>query len=169
MPRSAGTLDLVLGPRPGGQPAQRWVYEGIRLAILEGRLRAGARLPATRDLARQHGLGRGTVVAAFAQLQAEGYVRSTVGSGTFVGEVPPDALLGVGRPSPRPFGPGRSPSIRLSRFGRRVRSFPVLEPRKTRAFRADLPALELFPATLWAQLTGRVLRQASTRLFLGCE
>ena len=72
MPRSAGTLDLVLGPRPKGQPAQRWVYEGVRSAILEDRLRAGARLPATRDLARQHGLARGTVVAAFAQLQAEG-------------------------------------------------------------------------------------------------
>ena len=90
MPRSAGTLDLVLPPRWGGQPAQRWVYEGVRAAILDGRLRAGARLPASRDLGLQHGLARGTVVAAFAQLQAEGYVRSTVGSGTFVGDVPPD-------------------------------------------------------------------------------
>ena len=169
MPRSAGSLDLVLGPRPRGQSAQRWVYEGVRAAILEGRLRAGTRLPASRDLARQHGLARGTVVSAFAQLQAEGYVRSTVGAGTFVGEVPPDALLGTGRPPPGPSRPGRSPSIRLSRFGRRVSAFPVLEPRRTRAFRADLPALELFPATLWAQTTGRVLRRASTRLLLGCE
>ena len=168
MPRSAGSLDLVLGARPAGQPAQRWVYEGVRSAILEGRLRAGMRLPASRDLARQHGLARGTVVAAFAQLQAEGYVRSTVGSGTFVGEVPPDALLGFMRPPPAASGRGARP-IRVSRFGRRVSAFPVLEPRKTRAFRADLPALELFPATLWAQLTGRVLRRASTRLFLGCE
>ena len=169
MPRSAGTLDLVLAPRSGGQPAQRWVYEGVRAAILDGRLRAGARLPASRDLALQHGLARGTVVAAFAQLQAEGYVRSTVGSGTFVGDVPPDALLVLGRTHLRPSRPERSPSIRLSRFGRRVRSFPVLEPRRTRAFRADLPALELFPATLWAQVTGRVLRGVSTRLLLGCE
>jgi len=169
MPRSAGTLDLVLPPRSGGQPAQRWVYEGVRAAILDGRLRAGARLPATRDLARQHGLARGTVVAAFSQLQAEGYVRSTVGSGTFVGEVPPDALLGLGRPPEGPSRPRKSPSIRLSRFGRRVRELPVLEPRRTRAFRTDLPALELFPATLWAQVTGRVLRRASIRLLLGCE
>src|SRR5215469_16689857 len=170
MPRSAGTLDLVLGPRPGGQPAQRWVYEGVRAAILEGRLRAGTRLPATRDLARQHGLARGTVVAAFAQLQAEGYVRSTVGSGTFVGAVPPDALLAAGTRPEEPHRRGKRPSrIRLSRFAGRVRAFPVLEPRRTQAFRTDLPALELFPATLWAQVTGRVLRRASTRLFLGCE
>jgi GntR family transcriptional regulator/MocR family aminotransferase len=169
MPRSAGNLDLVLGPRAGDLPAQRWVYEAVRAAILAGRLRAGARLPASRDLARQHGFARGTVVAAFAQLQAEGYVRSTVGSGTFVGEVPPDALLGVGRPPEHPPRRRGSPRLRLSRFGRRVRAFPVLEPRRTRAFRTDLPALELFPATLWAQVTGRVLRRASTRLFLGCE
>jgi len=169
MPRSAGSLDLVLGPRAAGQPAQRWVYEGVRAAILDGRLRGGARLPASRDLARQHGLARGTVVAAFSQLQAEGYVRSTVGSGTFVGQVPPDALLGVGRFPEAPASAGRSPRLRLSRFARRVRAFPVLEPRRTRAFRTDLPALELFPATLWAQVTGRVLRRASTRLLLGSE
>ena len=169
MPRSAGSLDLVLGPRGGGQPAQRWVYEGVRAAILEGRLRGGARLPASRDLARQHGLARGTVVAAFTQLQAEGYVRSTVGSGTFVGQVPPDALLGVGRFPEAPASARRLPRLRLSRFARRVRAFPVLEPRRTRAFRTDLPALELFPATLWAQVTGRVLRRASTRLLLGSE
>ena len=169
MPRRSATLELVLGPRPRGQPAQRWVYEALRSAILAGRLRAGARLPATRDLARQQGLARGTVVAAFAQLQAEGYVRSTVGSGTFVGEVPPDALLGFGGPPGRTPPRSRPVRFRQSRFARRVRPFPVLEPRRTRAFRTDLPALELFPASLWAQVTGRVLRRASTRLLLGCE
>src|SRR5215468_4456252 len=120
MTRRSGALELVLGPRGDEQSAQGWVYEGLRAAILDGRLRAGARLPATRDLAHQHGLARGTVVAAFAQLQAEGYVRSTVGSGTFVGEVPPDALLGLMRPPPAASGRGTRP-IRLSRFGRRVR------------------------------------------------
>src|SRR5262249_11745178 len=119
MPRGPGRLELVLRPRTPGQPAQRWVYEALRSAILGGRLRAGTRLPPTRDLARQHGLARGTVVAAFAQLQAEGYVRSTVGSGTFVGEVPPDALLGVARQSERPPRPRTSPRLRASRSGRR--------------------------------------------------
>src|SRR5262249_43877605 len=169
MPRGPGRLELVLRPRTPGQPAQRWVYEALRSAILGGRLRAGTRLPPTRDLARQHGLARGTVVAAFAQLQAEGYVRSTVGSGTFVEAVPPDALLSAGRPVEEPAREGRPSRVRLSRFARRIHAFPVLEPRRTQAFRTDLPALELFPSTLWAQVTGRVLRRASTRLLLGCE
>jgi GntR family transcriptional regulator/MocR family aminotransferase len=170
MTRRSATFDLVLGPRADGQSAQGWVYDGLRTAILEGRLRGGARLPATRDLAHQHGLARGTVVAAFAQLRAEGYLRSTVGSGTFVGAVPPDVLLGLERAADRPGPrPGTSRTVRVSRFASRVRAFPVLEPRRTRAFRTDLPALELFPATLWAQVTGRVMRRASTRLLLGCE
>jgi len=169
MARRTETIDLTLGQRPPGEPAQRWVYQALREAILGGRLRAGARLPPTRELARQEGLARGTVVAAFAQLRAEGYVRATVGSGTVVGPVPPDALLGVERAPVGRQGAGRLPAIRPSRFARRVESFPVLEPRPTQAFRTDLPALELFPATLWAQVTGRVLRRASTRLLLGSE
>lgn len=169
MTRRTGQNELVLGPRARGQSAQRWLYQALREAILGGRLRGGTRLPATRDLARQHGLARGTVVAAFAQLRAEGYVQATVGSGTFVGQVPPDALLGLESPAWSPGLSRRPVRIRLSRFARRVRAFPVLEPRRTRAFRTDLPALELFPATLWAQVTGRVLRRASTRLLLGSE
>ena len=169
MPRRKQSHDLVLGQRPVGEPAQRWVYGALRAAILGGRLRAGARLPPTRDLAREHGLARGTVVAAYAQLRSEGYVDATVGSGTVVGAVPPDALLAVGHaPGAERRSVGR-PRVRVSRFGRRVRAFPVLEPRPTRAFRTDLPALELFPAALWAQVTGRVLRRASPRLLLGSE
>ena len=48
----------------------------------EGRLDLGARLPTTRELAREYELSRGTVVTAFENLKAEGYVHATVGSGT---------------------------------------------------------------------------------------
>lgn len=51
-----------------------------------------------------------------------------------------------------------------------MKLFPGLEPRPTRAFRADLPALDLFPMGLWAaQITARRLRRASTSLLLGCD
>ena len=78
-------------------PAGRWLRSAIRTEILEGRLRPGARLPATRDLAAQYGLSRGTVVSAFEQLKSEGYLEGSVGSGTYVNEVLPDDLLQVGR------------------------------------------------------------------------
>jgi GntR family transcriptional regulator/MocR family aminotransferase len=65
----------------------RRLYTGLRSAIIEGRLKSEGRLPSTRNLAAQYGLARGTVVAAFEQLQSERFVSSEVSAGTFV--VPP--------------------------------------------------------------------------------
>src|SRR5262249_26785986 len=47
-------------------------------------------------------------------------------------------------------------------------AFAVLENRPSRAFRPNLPALDLFPTTLWAQVAARRLRRASANLLLGC-
>jgi GntR family transcriptional regulator / MocR family aminotransferase len=60
------------------------VQEALRRAIRSGTLRSGERLPSTRQLADQLGVSRGLVVSAYEQLLAEGYVVSTVGSGTRV-------------------------------------------------------------------------------------
>jgi DNA-binding transcriptional MocR family regulator len=79
MPKRSTALALALPQRPPGSAATRWLYGALRTEILEGRLRPGARLPATRDLARQYDLSRGTVVSAFAQLpsdRARGSARS---------------------------------------------------------------------------------------------
>ena len=73
-----------LRPRTAGATLLRWLYDEIRLAIVEGRLPAGARLPSTRGIARQYRVARGTVVAAFDHLIAEGYIEGSVGSGSFV-------------------------------------------------------------------------------------
>jgi len=62
----------------------RQLYEILRTYILEGRIGAGTSLPATRTLAQQLGVGRNTVVAAYDQLLAEGYVEAQSGSGTRV-------------------------------------------------------------------------------------
>jgi GntR family transcriptional regulator/MocR family aminotransferase len=82
--KRATVFELVLPLRDSGMSANRWLYEALRARILEGGLRPGARLPATRDLARQYGLARGTIVNAFEQLKSEGYVDGSVGSGTYV-------------------------------------------------------------------------------------
>jgi GntR family transcriptional regulator/MocR family aminotransferase len=160
---------LAAPPRKPGMSAHGWLCGALRRAILDGRLRPGARLPATRDLALQYGLARGTVVTAFDQMKAEGYIVARTGSGTYVNAVLPDSLLEV--------SPGRSDvrrvpidePRRLSDVARRQHPFPSLSPHRTRAFRANLPALDLFPTTLWAQVAGRSLRRASVDLRRGCE
>jgi GntR family transcriptional regulator/MocR family aminotransferase len=159
----------MLPVRDPETPAYRWLYAALRAEILEGRLRPGARLPGTRDLASQYGLSRGTIVTAFEQLKAEGYVEGSVGSGTSVSEVLPEDLLQVRRTAEAVPRTPQAPPRSLSEYGRRMQPFPDLEIRPVRAFRANLPALDLFPTTLWAQITARRLRSVSARLLLGCE
>jgi GntR family transcriptional regulator / MocR family aminotransferase len=156
---------LSLTPRDAA-PANRWLCSGLRAAILEGRLPPGTRLPATRDLARTYGLSRGTIVAAFEQMKAEGYVTGRLGSGTYVNTVLPDALLDVAAPRGTRAVPPQQPR-RWSGAGKRVRPFPGNASGPARAFRANQPALDLFPTTLWAQIAGRSVRRASANLLRG--
>src|SRR5690348_4806126 len=74
VPKSAGTPELALGPRPPDTTLTRWLYDELRGAMLTGRLKRGMRLPATRDFAGQHGMSRRVVVNVFEQLQSEGYL-----------------------------------------------------------------------------------------------
>ena len=168
MVKRATVFELVLPLRDSGISANRWLYGALRAEILEGRLRPGARLPATRDLARQYGLARGTIVNAFEQLKSEGYVDGNVGSGTYVSKVLPDELLQIPQDdAPEPPVSRKRRRI-ISDYAGRVHLFPNLEVRPSRAFRANMPALDLFPTTLWAQVAARRLRRVSMNLLLGC-
>lgn len=159
---------LTLPSREAGMPAGRWLCSTLRAAILDGRLRPGARLPATRDLATRYGLSRGTIVTAFDQMKSEGYVMARSGSGTYVSTILPDSLLEVRRQSaPRSVQSPRR--RRLSDVGTRVRSFPLPITDRARAFRTNQPALDLFPTTLWAQVAGRRLRRASVDLLRSAD
>ncbi len=58
------------------------LYQVLRARVLDGRLSSGTRLPATRDLAAMLALSRNSVVRAYDQLYAEGFIESRVGDGT---------------------------------------------------------------------------------------
>jgi GntR family transcriptional regulator/MocR family aminotransferase len=168
MPKRATSFELTLPPRPAGAvSAYRWLYAALRAEILDGRLRPGARLPATRDLATRYTLSRGTVVTAFEQLRSEGYIEGTIGSGTYVSKVLPDDLFKVG-PAPVPTRAVGKPRRHLSDWARRVNPKEYYQQRPVRAFRANLPALDQFPTALWAQLTARCCRRASANFLIGC-
>jgi GntR family transcriptional regulator/MocR family aminotransferase len=167
MPRRPVTLPLVLPPRDDRTPAYQWLYAAIRREIAAGQLGAGLRLPATRDLARQYGLSRGTVVAAFDMLQAEGYVEGRIGSGTRVTTaLPPTGRLA---PAGQTGGPPALGRRRLSIARRRVQPFHQHARASGRAFRANQPALDLFPTATWTRVANRRLRRASGDLLLGTE
>jgi len=169
MAKQTTAFELMLPVRDRRTPAYRWLYGALRTEILEGRLRPGARLPGTRDLADQYGLSRGTIVSAFEQLKSEGYVEGSVGSGTYVSTVLPDELLEVARAARTRAAARVRPKRRVSEYAARLDPFPGFDNRRARAFRTDLPALDLFPTTLWTQISTRRLRRLSTRFLLGCE
>ncbi|GAA3125691.1 PLP-dependent aminotransferase family protein [Planomonospora alba] len=75
-------LHLDIDRAAGGIAGQ--ITRELREAVRRGRLAAGARLPASRELARDLGLSRGVVVEAYEQLVAEGFLVAKVGSGTRV-------------------------------------------------------------------------------------
>lgn len=162
MPKRAGGPSVAVGVNFGSAvPAYRQLYEGLREAILSGRLRPGSRLPATRRLAEELAVSRNTVMRTFELLVAEGYVESRVGSGTFVSSELPEALFqavneGAGS---LPRGKGKASA---SRRGRRLAgrileeaSHAVGEPRP---FRPRVPELAEFPWRLWCDLTARACR-----------
>lgn len=86
-------VSLPLGAPQPGESLQRWLYGTLREAILSNRLPSGSQLPSTRALAEHYGVARGTVQAAYQQLQSEGYLDTGSGYGTRVCTVLPDATL----------------------------------------------------------------------------
>jgi len=71
-------------PLDGRGPLHAQLTRALKIALAGGRLGQGSRLPPTRALARDLGLSRNTVLTAYEQLRAEGFVDARVGSGSFV-------------------------------------------------------------------------------------
>jgi GntR family transcriptional regulator / MocR family aminotransferase len=169
MAKKSTSYELTLPHQNPALPAYQWLYEAVRAEILSGRLPPGARLPATRDLARQYGLSRGTIVNAFDQLASEGYVEGSVGSGTYVNKVLPEQLFQVASGRAARLAAHRKRPTVISHYAQRAKLFGSYENRPTRAFRANLPALDLFPTRLWTKTTTRCLRRISQRNLMGCD
>lgn len=149
--KTANELELALGQRPEGTTLQRWLYSELRDAVLSGRIAPGRRLPSSRDFARQQGISRGTVLAVYEQLIAEGYLVGATGSGTTVSP---------GLPIPRPVAaPAPAPAAgRLSAQGQLLARSPFQMDAlglPLRPFRPNQPDLSAFPVATWRQLSNR--------------
>jgi GntR family transcriptional regulator/MocR family aminotransferase len=141
------TLEL---PDPD-TPLYRQLYDAVRDAVLAGTLQSGERVPATRNLAKHLNVSRNTVLEAFEQLFAEGYLETAQGKGTFVAEG--IAVLSDGQavdkeiPLETPVLSARGTLLAQSSLAR------MQEEVKPLAFQAGLPALAHFPWKLWTRLT----------------
>ena len=146
---------IALDPK-SSDSLTRQIYRALRDGILAGRLAGGLRLPSTRALADDLGVSRNTVVAAFDQLVAEGYVDSRVGRGTRVSHTVPDQLLRA-RTRARAKVVARdgasAPSDRAQHLVTHARRRSAVEGDDAPvAFAPGVPALDLFPWGTWGRL-----------------
>lgn len=138
------------------------IYGRLRQAILSGELAPGVRLPSSRQLATEAGVSRNTVLLAYDQLLAEGYIHGRLGSGTYVAPELPDHT--VPRRDAQAAAPGTPPrEARLSRLGARalqaVGAVPPAGPAPRLDFRYGLPSVQDFPFLVWRKLLLRRLRR----------
>jgi GntR family transcriptional regulator/MocR family aminotransferase len=132
MGKSETFQDLSLDPPADGEELGHWLYSQLQAAILDGRLKPGARMPSTRNLAQQYRVARGTVTTAFDALRSEGYLDARVGAGTFVAvELPETSIIA------RPVATAsvRASRASLSKRGqemiRGVKTLPASRPGKS--------------------------------------
>jgi GntR family transcriptional regulator/MocR family aminotransferase len=151
-----GILDL---DRSSRLPLFRQLDNQIRQAILSGRLPLGTRLPSSRALARDVGVSRLTVVNAFQQLVAEGFLEARRGAGSFVASDLPESLpLIPADPSGGAHTLGRHGS-RLSRRGKGLAACADIPTPGTSPFTPNQPAYDEFPFTKWSRLWSRCWRR----------
>ena len=104
--------------RKSGTPIFRQVYLQMRGAILGQQLSAGAKLPSTRALAAELGIARSSVIAAYEQLLAEGYLAGRVGSGTYISADLPEPV--------ERRGPRRKKPVSAAPLSPQARAFAAL-------------------------------------------
>ncbi len=152
-------LSLRLEHDASGQPLFVRISRAIADDIRAGRLAAGARLPGSRALARGLAVHRNTVLAAYRELLAEGFLQGRAGSGTFVASALPE------RPARRLTRAHKSPA-RPARAGFELppARLPAAVPSQapppgTLALYGGLPDVRLSPGQALARAYRRALRQ----------
>ena len=168
MARTARAADIAsigtLNPAAGN--LSRQLTQALREAVRNGELRAGDALPSTRLLAAALGVSRGTVLAAYEQLTAEGFLTATPGSGTCV-------ALALPAPGTHPPEPGRRSGSRRPSAQRGAeedeRAIALPEPAATYAriarefaplapvpFAVSVPMDVTAPGDVWRKLGNRL-------------
>jgi GntR family transcriptional regulator / MocR family aminotransferase len=169
-----GPTDLLLVLDRGTQAPEgltRQIYAQVRGAILTGRLRAGDRLPPSRELAKALGVARLTVATAYEWLHAEGYVYGRVGAGTFVaalfdgptGRDPAERTamtVGATHAGAPEIQDAPPPHVTLSSWVQRIATIPLFgtgvgaPERSAYDFRPGAGAADMFPWVRWRRIVG---------------
>ena len=127
-------------------PMYEWLYKCMKNDILDGKIKAGEKLPSKRSLARHLEISVITIENAYAQLMVEGYVYGIEKKGYFVRKL--EERITQAKEAPKDTG--------------------TEEKKKT--YRYDLTAnstgVDHFPFSVWAKLLRKVLSEKKTEILM---
>ncbi len=160
------SVPFILLDEKSAAPLYRQIYEAIRQAILSGEFQPTMPLPATRLLAKQLGVSRMTIINAYDQLFAEGYLEGRTGAGTYVASELPEKLLEVPDSRRRKTAENRVPprSLNISSQGSWLSEIGANVLRLDRAmkftpFQHGLPAFDEFPFDVWSRIAQNLYKK----------
>src|SRR5947209_3652121 len=135
----SSSVDVHLDWTPGS--GRHALANAVRAAIRDKRWPPGSIVPSTRALAHDLGIARGTVTRVYADLAAEGYLRTSQGAPTRVATAGAEALSSPG---------------------------PAYTRRPTHRWNlmAVRPDPSLFPRDLWSTASRRVLQHTPNDTFV---
>jgi len=133
----------------GSGPLHGQLTRALKSAMFTGGVHVGARLPATRLLARELGVSRNTVLAAYEQLRAEGFVDGRVGSGSYV--TPPLQTAALAPAATQPIEPQSAYARRSRQYQDQARFFRRRPPPARYAFHYASPSTNPAVTSAWAR------------------
>jgi len=152
----------------GDRPRFVQIAQAVAAEIRRGRLRPGDALPSSRGLAGSLGVHRNTVVAAYAELAAEGWIETTPARGTFVSQALPDPSPRAASSAALRSGVPARPAFELSPAIAPFRFMPK-DPPGTLQLLGGVPDASLAPAGLIARAYRRALRADARGLLGYCD
>ncbi|WP_029356712.1 PLP-dependent aminotransferase family protein [Bosea sp. 117] len=150
--------------RRADAPLHRQLYDRLVDEIAAGSIKPGEKLPSTRDLARLLGVSRNTILLAFDHLISEGFLEPMTGSGTYVARDLPEQLPAK---APARINPAIKAAGSLDRSFISPSAFSnvpatLRHMRRPVPFRANFPAVDMFPIRRWAGLAATLYRELDT-------
>lgn len=153
------------------KPLYVQLYEAVKQAVLNGMLKPGDRMPASRNLSKDFGIARNAVVKAYEQLMLEGYLGGKTGAGTFV-----SVLMDQPELLPQRQKAGKNETLQNAGLFSPLSSTRFQSPymghdsscEQKVPFQNSIPAIHEFPFKTWARIAADLYRNIHT-LHLGYD
>lgn len=144
-------------------PVYRQLYNEFRSATLTGRFRPGQQIPPSRELANYFNISRTTVLLAFENLFAEGYIKGKPGSGTYINDELPENLLFTKQNSDKNSQQKKQNKLPQAK-GFHLKKYLAderLDYNKFEPFKPGVPDLNEFPFHIWTKLIAASVKDIS--------